>query len=316
MKISLLKTNKKGFTLVELLVSMVITLIIVSVLVYLTGVAMDKYRDTRNEVRAARQAKEAIDTLAKDLESLITRIDGNGYEWVYAGEEASSLVGPASRPSGADGDILNRSEIIFFSGATDRYNGDIGGTNDNGGDVSCVSYRLVYKDQITDDEDFAVFSMYRHLINPDDTFTQMLAKTNLSTAYSTAGYTDATVLTAENFLIENIYELTITFLVEFTPSGSTTPEIERVTLKHDGTGDYQEFRLRGNKILAGPTGLAANESNAESKLLNGRLIGAEISVTVLSDRGMSVLKNSGLPKEDVVLRHGYQYTKSVVTPRP
>jgi len=177
-------SKSSGFTLIELLVAMSITVVLIGVLVYLTAISMDTYRDSRNEVRASRQAKEALETISKDLESMVSRRDGNSYEWLYAGPETNTQQGPTNK------EITNTSHLIFFTGATDRYNGDIGGALDKGGDVSAVSYRLVYRDQIGDpnDDKFAVFSLYRRLVDPDETFGKdpnpgLLAVDDLKLAY-------------------------------------------------------------------------------------------------------------------------------------
>ncbi|MCP5534953.1 MAG: type II secretion system protein [Akkermansiaceae bacterium] len=300
------RSKSSGFTLIELLVAMSITVVLIGVLVYLTAISMDTYRDSRNEVRASRQAKEALETIAKDLESMVSRRDGNTYEWLYAGEEGFSNMGPSGK------EITNTSQLIFFTGATDRYNGQIGVNGvDNGGDVSCVSYRLVYRDQIgdTNDDKFAVFSFYRHLVDPDDAF-ELLAVNDLESAYSTK-FNDGDALTANNFLVENIYEFTLTFLVEYTPSGSNTTKIERVSLRQNGKDNYTEFRLKGNKIQA--TGPGAGVIAIE----NGVIVGAEVSITVLTDRGITLAKNVS-PEiwERERKKHSYHYTKTITTPRP
>ncbi|MGB1259253.1 MAG: hypothetical protein ACPG6P_04360 [Akkermansiaceae bacterium] len=263
---------------------------------------MDTYRDSRNEVRASRQAKEALETIAKDLESMISRRDGNTHEWAYAGAEPRGLQGPNGR------EVTNASQLIFFTGATDRYNGQIGVNGvDNGGDVSAVGYRLVYRDQIgnTDADEYAVFSMYRNLVNPDEAF-DLLAVPDLKAAYR-AEFNDSKELTAENFLVENIYEFTVTFLVEYVENDVT--KIERVTLRQNGASNYTEFRLKGNEIVA------LGGSNA-SKITSGRIAGAEISITVVSDRGLTMAKKTGMDREDILKKHCYHYTKTITTPRP
>ncbi len=244
-----IKRLKSGFTLIELLVAMAITVILLGVLVYMTGISMDTYKRSRNEVRASRQAKEALEIISKDFESMVSRRDGNDYEWLYAGKEKSSLTGP----SGKELQITNSSHLIFFTGATDRYNGQINVDNvDKGGDVSAVCYRLVFRDQIgdTDDEEYAVYSLYRHLINPDEAFgvggtSGLLAEADLESAY-TGLFDDTADLAASNFLVENIYEFTVTFLVEYTVvvGGATVTKIERVSLSNGG--EYEEVRVRGN----------------------------------------------------------------------
>lgn len=316
MKYSTLPKSRSGFTLIELLVAMAITIVLLGVLVYLTGISMDTYRDSRNEVRASRQAKDALEKISKDFESMISRRDGNSYEWLYAGVDSKSNVDDPTGPSGQDGQITNRAQLIFFTGATDRYDGQIGDPDeDGGGDVSAVGYRLTFNDQIGDgaSQEHAVFSLYRHLINPgsrpetdeDNTFDNLLAQENLKQAYDVFEDDD---ISPENFLAENIYEFTVTFLVEYTPSGTGMTNIERVTLRQNGTSNYSEFRLKGNGIVA--TGPKAAD------IANGRIMGVEVSITVLSDRGLTLAKKAGLSKEELVKKHGYHYTKTINTPRP
>lgn len=300
------QSGKAGFTLIELLVAMAITIVLLGVLVYMTGISMDTYRDSRNEVRASRQAKEALSTIAKDFESMVSRRDGNAYEWLYAGEETSSLQGPSGK------EITNTSRLIFFTGATDRYNGAIGTTNDKGGDVSCVSYRLVYRDQIADSDaqEFAVFSLYRHLVNPDEAF-ELLAVNDLEQKYS-AKYQDNDDLKAENFLVENIYEFSVTFLVEVTVSNVT--HTVRAMMSPD---KLTEFRLKGSQIeydgdLEFPSGSGLTQAQMES----GRIVGIDIGITVLSDQGITLAKRSGITRSELIKKHGYHYSKSITTPRP
>ena len=49
-------SRPKAFTILELMVAMTITAIIVGVLVTITGTAIDTWNNSRNELRAARQA--------------------------------------------------------------------------------------------------------------------------------------------------------------------------------------------------------------------------------------------------------------------
>lgn len=305
-------SKSTGFTLIELLVAMSITVVLIGVLVYLTAISMDTYRDSRNEVRASRQAKEALETISKDLESMVSRRDGNKYEWLFAEAETSGLSGPSNK------EIPNTSRVIFFTGATDRYGGEIGEAADKGGDVSAVSYRLVYKDQIsggsaTSEGPFPVFSLYRHLVNPDEAFN-LLAADDLKGASATV-FSDAKDLMADNFLVENIYEFTLTFLIEVSVTdskGATVTHIVRATMK---PGGMTKFIVRGNALdyqgtINLPTGVSADQ------VANGSIIGVEASITVLTDRGLTLAQKSGISRADLVKKHGHHYTKTITTPRP
>lgn len=312
MNIKKLQSGKSGFTLVELLVAMAITIVLLGVLVYMTGISMDTYRDSRNEVRASRQAKEAISTIAKDFESMVLRKDGNDYEWLYAGEETSSLQGPSGK------EIPNTSHLIFFTGATDRYNGDIGGADDEGGDVSAVSYRLVYRDQIadTDDETHAVFSLYRHLINPDEAFEHLLAVEDLEQEY-TGQFNDSEDLKAENFLVENIYEFSVTFLIEVAVDNAGTQITHTVRATMSPGNMMDEFRVTGSGIeYDGDINFPSGSGLTKEQIESGSIVGVDISITVLSDQGLTLAKRSGISRTELISKHGYQYTKSITTPRP
>lgn len=308
------KRIQAGFTLIELLVSMSITVILLGILVYMTGISMDRYKESRNEVRASRQAKEAMNVIASDLESMVSRRDGMSHEWLYIGQEPRGLEGPNGK------EVTNASQLIFFTGATDRYNGAIGTDQDSGGDVSAVCYRLVYRDQISNKEadeadSYPVFALYRHLVDPDETFgiggaKGLLAVDNLQSEYR-GMFRDQDDLTAAHFLVENIYEFTVTFLVEYTVSSGTNTEkrIERVTLRQGETSGYTEFRLTGDLI-------SVKGGSNGSKFENGNIVGAEISITVLTDQGMVLAAKSGMKREEIIKKHTYHYTKKINTPRP
>jgi len=303
---------RRGFTLIELLVAMAITTVIVAVLVSITGVALDTWQRGRAEIRASRQAKSMLDTMAKDFESLVSR-RGNNFEWLYSKVE-SQLPGPTANTSS------NSAEVIFFTAATDRYEGNIGGTKDLGGDVSCVSYQLKWQDAVKGEEDdkSATFVLYRLLVNPDETFKDLLGKDDLEAAFQSKSQK---VKEVENFVCENVYQFTLTYQVEVTQpssggSGATKTFPVRVTLGESGAG--KELRLRGNGIETPnlSTGSISPQVTAD-ELKAGRLIGVEIGVTVLSDAAVIRLNNSNLDqkvREKILAQESFQYSRTVELP--
>jgi prepilin-type N-terminal cleavage/methylation domain-containing protein len=303
----------KGFTLIELMVAMAITTVIVTVLVSITGVALDTWQRGRAEIRASRQAKSMLDTMAKDFESLVSR-RGNNFEWLYSKVE-EELPGPSANMSS------NAAELIFFTAATDRYKGEIGTATDNGGDVSCVSYQLQYQDPVkgTEEANSSTFVLYRLLVNPDDTFKDLLGKDDLETAFQSY---DAKVKEVENFVCENVYQFTLTYQVEVSQtSGSgatatTTTVPVRVTLGETGAG--KELALRGNGLEMPDVSVGnIKPSVTRDELLAGRLTGVEIGITVLSDAAVIRLAQEGLSekvREKILAQESFQYSRTIELP--
>ena len=305
-------STKRGFTLMELMVAMAITTIIVTVLVSITSIALDTWNRSRSELRAARQAKGMIDTMARDFEALVTR-RGNTNEWLSAITEQSP-VGSSKLKS------TNASKLIFFSAATDRYNGEIAGkdqvmgTGDDpaGGDVSCVAYQLDYKDPIdSSSSGFETFVLSRLLVDPKPTFDQLLGVANkdkplagvFNGAYSATKVSDST-----NFVCENIYQFTVTFHVQVTDSTKVPPVTNvPVTLGKD----TKSLRILGTGIVTDPV-------SSNLLLPSGRVTAVEISTTVVSDFGVDQLKKRNFDDETAkakfLAQNSYQYTKLVQLP--
>lgn len=301
-----IRSPRQGFTLAELLVAMGITAIILTLLVSVTGVALDGWRVSRNKVRASRQAKAALDQLSRDFESMVVR-SGNNFEWLYS-ESESDEVGPSG------GKSPNAAEILFFTAATDRYDGQIGVDGiDEGGDVSAVRYKLYYKDPIADSEtDYSVFALFRQLVNPDDSFEELLAQDDLSKAFGgVKGEPDE----ASNFVCENIYEISVVFLIEYTvdSGGKLETRFERIPVlaKGAGTDPVDWFRVRGNGIEV--------EGNMNPEYGRGRVISVDLSVSVITDSGIATMRKasfSGSAKEKFLAKNTYHYMKTILLPQP
>ena len=206
-----------------------------------------------------------------------------------------------------------------------------------------MSYRLVYRDQISDLDPnvngaFPSFTLYRRLVNPDDTFTDLLGIIDeaddddlgaddgvaggLAGAYRVKGYqigdTDtAGDLTAENVLAENIYVMTVTFLVQ------KVNGVQRFTIGSEtGAVQYHALRLKGNTIQyvidqpSTPLPLDSIVSGGGDWVsVDGQLVGVEIGMTVLSERGLVMTQKGGMTREDIIKDYGIHFTHSVNIPR-
>ncbi|HSP42010.1 MAG TPA: prepilin-type N-terminal cleavage/methylation domain-containing protein [Luteolibacter sp.] len=283
--------HRAGFTLLELLVAMVVTTIIVTVLVSITSIAIDVWNRSRAELRASRQAKAMVDTLARDFESLVLRT-GNDFEWLNV------RVQPPDNSS-------NAAKMIYFTAATDRYNGEIGTAEDLGGDVSCVGYQLDWSDPLATGSggDFETFVLYRRLVNPKEAFDNLLGETDLNQAFNSVS---GQIEDEGNFVCENIFQFTITFHLEV-PSATPGNPPEQELLVIEPTGGTSEFRITGHGIVTVP---------ARDELRSAKLKSVGISLTVLADSGIDQLRNTPARAEDAawLAKNSYQYSKLVHLP--
>jgi type II secretory pathway pseudopilin PulG len=315
------KRSQKGFTLIELMVAMGIAIIIMGMLVGITNVAMGAWQRSRAEVRASRQAKSMLDVMAKDLESLVIR-SGNINEWIYAKTETTM-------PGNANDRSTNAAEFIFFSAATDRYKGGAGTAADKGGDVCTVSYKLAYQDPLEGlDNTNSTFVFYRQLVDPKPTFDTLLGKPDLKTAFSATAGNDKyeTRITAGSnsedskysFICENIYQYSITFRVDVTTVTGTTTLVKpvRVTLGQNSTANT--LRVYGDRIDTDAAVAAGGLTATNAEIKTGKVTGAEISITVLSDFGLNQMKSrkfdNAEAKAKFLAEHSYEFSKSVDLP--
>lgn len=302
MKLPVTRRQPRGFTLAELMVAMAITTIIVAVLVSITSVAVDTWNRSRAELRAARQARLMVETMARDFEALVVR-RGNGFEWLSA---TSPQTLPGERVTSG-----NAAELIFFSASTQRYDGEIGGTDDKGGDVSCIAYRLDYRDPIDQGGTaYKSFVLNRLLVNPDETFENLLAQEDLDTAF--ANYRQD-LEKPENFVCENIYQFTVTFHVEVNESSSGKTVITPVSIPlGTGTsGTATSFSLTGNGI---DTPFTGDAGVSPDQIRSARLKAVEVSATVLSDTAMDQIRKGAFnanETEDFIARNSFHYSKRV-----
>ena len=292
----------------ELMVAMAITTIIVTVLVSITSIALDTWNRSRSELRASRQAKSMIDAMARDFEAMVTR-RGNTNEWLSAMTDNSETKGSSMEST-------NASNLIFFTAATDRYNGKIGDPiEDKGGDVSCVAYQLDYKDPIgSSDSKFGTYVLSRFLVDPKPTFDGLLGVANLAKPLSGVFdglYPKITVTDSKNFVCENIYQFTLTFHVQVTDSTKNPPFSSVPVTLGDST---KTFRILG-------TGITTDYSGASAAVVpSGRITAVEISATVISDFGVDQTRPGRRTfanddaKAKFLAQNSYQYTKLVQIP--
>lgn len=306
---------KKGFTLAELLVAMTITIVLVSLTVVITGSAIDAWKGARTEIRAAGQAKIMLNSIGRDLESLVYRQGTNDSQWLIASSRNQD-VGPQNEAS------PNAARLTFFTAAADRYNGNAGSrekiqgdaaidrTADEGGDVCAVSYQLDFADPVWGDpsEQFSTFVLYRKLLDPRETYDGVTGTKDLEQTFDTRGGANELA----DLMCENVYEFTVTFVVSYRDNTGNNKTVKvPVMSTNAGKEVVKSFAING-------TGLAPNE-NTKSEYVGGRISAVELSITVLSDEGIAILKKSPfkspIDKAKFIEEKGFRYTRSVSIPQ-
>lgn len=343
-----------AFTLIELLAAMTITTILVLVIVALTSRGVDIWRWVLQDVRTTTLARTAMDTMTKDFESMQFR-PGNPFEWMLVQRDsdlagrgartASSSQGRGRRPSAAESrvnmmtmgpegaKITNASQLIFFTTPTDRNpaKSSMDMRNDRIiGDVNCVGYKLLYRDQILDrdatseSDGFPVYALYRNLVSAEDTVRELLGKEDLWAAYSRFQQ-DETI--PANFLVENVVEMTLIFEVDYQKkigsSGSNKSDkdatqrasvlIPVMTTGANRLGSCSQMDVYGNRLDVIGSGMNIDD------LKSGRVTGVTISMTVVTDEGMALVDQirNGRPApspEEFFERYTRSFTQRVSLP--
>ena len=257
-----------------------------------------------------------LNAIGRDLESMVSRLGNNRNQWLLATTNPGNL-GPASSPS------PNASRLVFFTSAADRYDGNAGsrerqgggnGGNRNadlGGDVSVVSYELDFVEPIfgSSNQLFSTFVLYRNLLEPNETYPNAgLWSDNIAQGFDNASRPNDLA----DLVCENVYDFTATFVVNYRGVDGQL-QTARLPVMSSAGGDrvLRSFAITG-------AGLEPNQRTG-SEFAGGRIASVELSITVLSDEGISILKRtpfrSPAERAQFLEKHSYRYTRSVIIPQ-
>ncbi|MBR1981957.1 MAG: prepilin-type N-terminal cleavage/methylation domain-containing protein [Akkermansia sp.] len=321
------KSLYRGFTLIELMTAMAITGMLVVVIMQLTNQSIDLWRAVSEDVSTSTRSRAALQTLSHDFESFQMRGYDNKYQWLFAkADESMDNV-----PKGLS--IPRSAQCVFFACAPDRnpsvssstslrknYREARAHNRDTQGDVNAIGYRLMYRDQIQNlpgvegDEPgvYPLFSLYRQVVSPRDSFEQLLGKENLESAYVRFEDDDE-----KNFLCENIMELNITFNIRYASSQADAKE---------GRVEYEVVSVpivasnrRTNKVAVYGDRIVAGGSTYE----NARIDSAMLSITVLTEEGAAMVEQIRQGRRrpprkiaDFFAKYTRSYSRLVSVPQP
>ena len=312
----------------ELITAMAITAILVIVIMQLTNQGVALWKSIRQDTDTSAAARLALQTIARDLESIQINSNAKDFQWMYA--EVDEMM--RGLPNGLE--IPKSARVIFFACPPDRnpsvsasnakrnsYRSLLASQPETQGDVSAVSYRLKFRDHILnlparkgDTESFPLFSLYRHIINPRDTYERILGAENLETRYAQFEPQED-----EDFLCENIVELNLILNVQYVDPGSGNGDARETPFRTVSVPILSSSAKRGKNRFR----LYGNRADAEGDSMEkARVISAEISITVLTEEGVALVEQVRLgqrhaPKlEEFFSRYTRSFSRSVSLPQP
>ena len=292
--------RRQGFTLVEVLVSSLLTLIIMAMLFSVLIGTMNAWEGGTSKLQSAGDARLALDILKTDLESLVARQTQYDQEWI----SSIPLLD-------TDSNIIN-TWLTFFSPSLDR-DKEINGVEQKG-DIVALSYVSWYQDPISptltgpENEINKIFGLYKAMTTTEEAFTTALDFGGdallTPTVPGTVGYwTDAPspprpqINDPSGFLAPNVIQFTVTWLVR-KPGALTLTRVD----------ETQTVRL-SNILEVSPD---------PDNVSGGKIEAAEINITTLTDEGMrrfAFLAQTGtIPPEQVtqiIREFGTTHTRRV-----
>lgn len=169
----------RATTLVELLVSMAITLSVMVLLAMIVSSVSNQWTGGSSRFLLNTEAGVALDYLVQDLRSIVRK--GDGSEWLKIRK---------SNAGGANQDF----QILFLAQPLDGQ-----------GKVATIAYRLGFQDPMGGDDERPV--MYRCVFPPEDTI-EHLGAGDLEAAWNSRL---EEVVDADWFLAEKVIEVSLTF---------------------------------------------------------------------------------------------------------
>ncbi|WP_233246106.1 PilW family protein [Coraliomargarita sinensis] len=277
--------RRSAFTLIEIMVAAVITVIMIGLVVQITSEVLKIWNRSVGKLSANAEARIAMELLTSDLETAL--LVNNGQQWMRV--EAENTVGNPT--------VGQTVGLKLFAPALDR--------PDEPGNICAIAYRLAYAPAYTGAKTNS-FVLFRSLEGPRDTFDDLLGPAGDGRQLELVGdsapfWADGSIIASDNYLAGNIVDFKIYVYGE----DDAGEEIILNDIDENGIIDQGDDYIYGG-----------NNSSEESPT------SAEIFLTVVSDEGLEILALFADPAvggagtgfdtpEDVILQHGEVFKRRV-----
>ena len=307
------KEARRGFTLVELLVSITVGALLLAVLVTVISRALQVSQRSADAMTAYSSAATAIDLVATDLASL--SVNRQPFEYLQARPESAPFEG-----------IQPMRLMLLLDSPADSAQPSPSGSNTypDSGQTHAVSYLLAWQNPVSStvasNINNSVFGFYRQVVNTPNTFQYVLGTPDLYTAlYMGANAPLQTPPALSSFVAGNVVDFQVAIYACPISTGgrrSTTPAglltLPAVIINPVGgataSQPYQRVQVWGTQVSVN------NTQTIPAPLAGyGPATYAEVSLTVIEDAGAKLWgngqsTNASSPTNPTNLRQKYGHT--------
>jgi len=188
MKSAISTISRRGFTLIEVMVSTAIMIVIVLAVVTIASDTFKAYDRAVADLTTQSEGRSVLDAMEGDFQSAMIRPDGRCWMEVVIPTTARSPTG-ATSSSSKIGDIqaVDQPIIMLFASPPDRPRWAPSTTSPRvalKGDVCAIAYRIGQSSPFDAPGDplQQVYGVYRTIIDPENTFREAIPKIMESTA--------------------------------------------------------------------------------------------------------------------------------------
>ena len=274
--------QRKGFTLVEILLATTILAIMTGMILTMTTQVIQVWDNASGKLSAGNEAQLALELMSQDLETAIFQNDGR--EWLHISLETGVGEGSWTAPAAA--------HLMFFATARDSLaRVDPDDATQMPGGISAVSYRLGFRDPFQNSASgpHRRFGLFRAALPPDVTFRQgMTAETqqDIQTFIWQSGQAgqwgdlagDGGSMSPRDWSYD-VANLLANHVIRFEIRLEYLDRFGNLQSVRVGEGGAGQVRMRGDVL----------EVDGESRQI-GQMVSGELRLTVLTEKGAAVIR--------------------------